>query len=77
MGGGASTPLPNRKDSLYYKRKSKRIGCLGDPMPPVKTIRKEGSFGFNSEELAPLSSQENRKGMVLGLYVKRPGLENL
>ena len=30
---------------------------------------------LNAEGLAQVSFQENRKGRVLGLYVKRPGLE--
>ena len=71
--GGPSPPSQTERVAFNY---DKRIGCLGDPMPPIKTIRKEGSFGFNSEGLAPLSSQKNRKGRVLGLYLKRPGLEN-
>ena len=52
---------PNKKGGLHNKKALKRIGGLGDPMAG----------------LAQYNFQENRKGRVVGLYLKRPGLDIL
>ena len=48
-------------------------------MAPIKITEVGGILRLllNPQGLAQSSFQENKKGRVLGLYVKRPGLANL
>ena len=84
MCGRAPSP-PNKQGALATKRPPNELGPwgilnpkpgLGDPMAPIE-INNLRSL-FNAQGLAQSSFQENRKARrVLGLYVKRRGLENL
>ena len=75
MGG----PQPNKKASLYSKKASRQIGGMGDPMASISIHKGRGILRFllNSQGLVQFSFQENRQGIFLGFYVKRPGFENL
>ena len=66
----------NEKGSPYNKKASKRIGGLADPLAPIN-VKKGRGILRNPYGLAQSSFQEDRRGRVLGLYVKRPSLENL
>ena len=70
---------PNKKGSLHSQKASKRIEGRGYPNPIcllLQLIREVFRLLLNSRGLAQFSFQE-RKGRVLGLYVTRPGIENL
>ena len=61
------------------KRPQNELGVWGILWLLLKSIKEKGALRLilNPYRLAQSSSQENRKGRVLGLYVKRPALENL
>ena len=71
-------PSQTKRVASINENASKRIGDLGDPMSPLKIKKSKGIHGLygTHENLAQCSWQENRKGSVIGIYVKRPGLEN-
>ena len=76
VGGGG----PHKKGRLYdNKGLKKQIEGLRDPMASIKINTERGILRLllKSYRLAQFRFQENRKGRVLGLYMQRPGLENL
>ena len=78
---GAAPLAPNKKGSPYNKKASKQIGGLGILRLLLQSIKEKGSFGSYPihNDLLDLACKRigTANGRVLGLYVKRRGLENL
>ena len=67
---------PNKKGSPVTKRPQNELGIGGSyGSSSTNKGREILRLLLNPLGLAQSSFQENRKGRVLGLYVKRPGLD--
>ena len=70
---------PNRtkRRVCIAKKAVRRIGGVGDPMASISIHKGRGILRFlkNAQGLVQFSFQENRQGIFLGFYVKRPGFE--